>query len=316
MWTAIRFALLATVLACATPAQAITTSSSTWVSPTGNDANQSAGCLFTAPCQTFYAALQALIPGGTISCIGPTNASDALVISKNVTIDCPGGTVLGDEVSAAPAVTINTAGVEVTLRHLVILGVPFNNPPLIGIDITAAALVRVEDCTINGFTQVGIKAEPSAGSVTLKIQDSTISTNGSGVLVAPTGSASVSMAIDRSRVETNAGGGVKIDTSSGLISASISDSSISFNSGNGLNTVSVSGAQAMLTVVRDVITKNGAVGIQANGTSAAALVNATVLDSNASGATAVVNGGRISTYGNNSVIGGAGSGFTGSASLQ
>jgi hypothetical protein len=316
MWTAIRFALLAAVLAFAAPVQAQTPSADAWISPTGNDANQTNGCVWTAPCQSFEAALVAVLPGGTISCTGPTFTGDSLTISKSVTIDCPGGVVLANAITSAPAIAIGTAGVEVILRGLVFQSVAFSTPPPLGIDITAAAQVRVENCKIVGFTQAGIKVEPSANSLTLKIQDSTISTNSTGILVAPTASAGVSVSIDRSRIENNSGGGVKIDTSSGPISASISDSSVSFNGGNGLNAVSIASAQSMLTLVRDVITKNAAVGIQANGANAAALVNNTVLDSNATGATSVVNGGRILTYGNNSVIGSQGSGFTGSTSLQ
>ena len=72
----------------------------------------------------------------------------------------------------------------------------------------------------------------------------------------------------------------------------------------------------MLNIIHDVIASNGNAGIQANGTNAAALVNGSVLDSNTAGATAVVGAGRILTYGNNSIVGTPGSGFTGTASLQ
>ena len=57
-------------------------------------------------------------------------------------------------------------------------------------------------------------------------------------------------------------------------------------------------------------------GIQANGTNAAALVNSSVLDSNTAGATALIGAGRILTYGNNSIVGTPGLGFTGPAALQ
>jgi nitrous oxidase accessory protein NosD len=313
MRIATRLALLAAVLTFATPVQAATFSSSAWVSGSGDDNNQINGCVRTAPCQTLTSALQAVLPGGTISCVDPTLTS-ALIISKDVSIDCSGGVVIA---GISDGIVIDTAGVEVTLRGLVIIGLAIDNTQVqAGIDIAAAALVRVENCKISGFSQAGIKAEPSANNLTVKIQDSTIMTNGSGVLVAPTGGGSVSMSIDRSRIENNSGGGVKTDTSSGAISASISDSSISFNNGNGLNAVSISGAQNMLTLVRDVITKNGTAGIQANGASAAALVNNTLLDTNVAGATSAVGGGRILTYGNNSTIGPAGSGFTGTAPLN
>ena len=49
---------------------------------------------------------------------------------------------------------------------------------------------------------------------------------------------------------------------------------------------------------------------------AAALIDTTLLDGNTAGATSVVGGGRLLTYGNNRIVGSAGSGFTGSAALQ
>jgi hypothetical protein len=72
----------------------------------------------------------------------------------------------------------------------------------------------------------------------------------------------------------------------------------------------------MLNIRNSVIADNGAAGIQANGANAAALLNNTLLDSNATGATSAVGGGRVLTYGNNSVVGPLGSGFTGSVPLQ
>jgi hypothetical protein len=57
-------------------------------------------------------------------------------------------------------------------------------------------------------------------------------------------------------------------------------------------------------------------GVQVNGASAAAMIDTTLLDSNATGATTAINGGHMLTYGNNRIVGTAGSGFTGSAALQ
>jgi hypothetical protein len=310
------FALIAAVLASvlgAAPAQ--TKNAQTWVSGTnGLDSNTADNCFRTSPCQTFAAALTVTSPGGIISCADPASLTvGPVVIDIDVTIDCGEsyGSILGFNTAAIQIVF----GVKVTLRGLTIYSLSgFNGST--GIDITDAAIVHLENCKIFGFSGPGVEVAPSSGNVVVKIQDSTITQNGGGVLVAPTSSASVSISIDRSRIENNSGGGVKTDTSSGAISASISDSSISFNNGNGLNAVSISGAQNMLTLVRDVITKNGTAGIQANGANAAALVNNTVLDSNATGATSVVAGGRILTYGNNSIIGTPGSGFTGSAAPQ
>jgi hypothetical protein len=71
----------------------------------------------------------------------------------------------------------------------------------------------------------------------------------------------------------------------------------------------------MLSIHNSVIAKNGAAGVNATGTNGAALVNTTLLDSNAS-AISIASGGRILTYGNNRIVGTAGAGFTGTATLQ
>jgi hypothetical protein len=72
----------------------------------------------------------------------------------------------------------------------------------------------------------------------------------------------------------------------------------------------------MLNIKNSVIAHNGSAGVQANGATAAALINNTLLDSNGTGATTTINGGGVLTYGNNSIVGSAGSGFTGTAPLQ
>jgi hypothetical protein len=92
-----------------------------------------------------------------------------LTISKSVTIDCSGGVVLGDGIFGDPAFNINAAGVEVTLRGLDIVSVPITETPKIGINITAASQVRVEQCKISGFGQAGIEVAPSSGNVVVKI---------------------------------------------------------------------------------------------------------------------------------------------------
>jgi hypothetical protein len=150
----------------------------------------------------------------------------------------------------------------------------------------------------------------------LNIQDTTIyNSTGGGIQVTSVPGVSVLITVDRSQLKNNTGGGIKIDGSGGgPITVAISDSTISLNGGNGVNAVS-SSANVMVNLLRDVIASNGLAGVQANGASAAVLVNSTALLNNASTLSAV-NGGRILTYGNNSIVGTPGSGFTGTVSMQ
>ena len=102
----------------------------------------------------------------------------------------------------------------------------------------------------------------------------------------------------------------------GPVTVDITDSIIRDNGGNGVNAVSPGANQSIVSIKNSVIAKNGVAGVQANEANAAILVQTTLFDQNIAGAISVVGGAHISTYGNNSIVGSAGSGFTGSAPLQ
>jgi Right handed beta helix region len=315
------FVGLASALASmlSSPARAQSLFIDTWVSGIGSDSHTTSGCQRSAPCQSLGAALGVTTFGRTIFCSDPGSTisgagAGTLTISTSVTIDCSEGFhAVAGSLLGGTAIIINAAGVTVTLRNLTIYG-SGDNPT--GISITAASLVRLENCKILGFGGAGVDVAPSSGNIVVKIQDSTITQNTPGVLVAPTGSASVSISIDRSQIENNNGGGVKTNVTSGAINASISDSSMSFNANNGLVALGGAGGQNMVSIRNDVIASNGQAGIEASGGNAAVLVNNTLLDSNTLGALQAVSGGRILTYQNNNIIGSPGSGFTGTASPQ
>jgi hypothetical protein len=321
MRTGIVLALLATMLVFslfATPLYASGSTSEAWVSGTfGNDSNASTSCQRTAPCATLSTALGVTAPGGIVFCADPSATIGPMPISQDVTIDCSAtGGVVNLSCLGGDGIIINTTGINVTLRGLTVVGPPCAMAP-VGIDITAAATVRMEHCKISGFSTAGVEVAPSSGNVVVKIQDSTITQNGAGVLVVPTGSASVSIGLDRSRIENNNGGGIHTDSSNGAITVDIADSTISYNVSNGFNVTSGTGTQNdMVNIIRTTIAKNGLVGIQTGGSHAAVLLNASTLDSNTNGATLASNGARIISYGNNQIIGTPGSGFTGSAPLQ
>jgi hypothetical protein len=126
----------------------------------------------------------------------------------------------------------------------------------------------------------------------------------------------LSAVFDHVNISNNTGGGIKIDTTNGPVTLDITDSIISNNGGNGINAVGGAGGFAILNIHNSVIAKNATAGVQVNGATAAAMIDTTLLESNANGATSVVAGGRLLTYGNNRVVGSAGSGFTGTAGLQ
>jgi hypothetical protein len=312
------FAGLASMLASILPTAAQAQSTETWVSGTGNDSNSATGCQITAPCRHLGTAIPQTTPGGTVFCASPIETPGTLTISQDITIDCSqGSAAIPSSCIGSEGVDINTAGIKVTLRGLTIYSFDASacSTGSIGVHITAAALVRIENCKIFGFNGPGVEVVPSSGNVVLKIQDSPITQNGGGVLVAPTGGASVSISIERSQLESNNGGGIKTDSANGIINLDIIESQISNNDGVGVN-ARAGGSLNMVSIKNSVIAKNSAQGVQANGANVGVTVQTTLFDQNASGATSVVAGGHISTYGNNSIVGSSGSGFTGTASLQ
>jgi len=211
----------------------------------------------------------------------------------------------------------------VTVRGFVLNGLDFQSN-VVGVLINNASQVNIENCLLLNNSSAGIDVSPSiddfpqtlATSINVNIQDSTITGNGAGIRITPTTATPINVVIDKTRINNNSGGGLKADgTSGGPITVSISDSSISLNPGNGVNAVGSSN-NVIVNLNNDVIASNGTAGVQANGAGAAVTVNNTSILDNTAGATASVSGGRLLTYGNNRIVGSAGSGFTGTASLQ
>lgn len=275
-----------------------------FISQNGNDAN---ACTFSSPCRSTSRAIALNQEGGgpfEITCLDAGDYSALVTITRSVTIDCTG------RAANMGPFTVNGSGITVVLRNFSIVfsstlaGVFLENGTLI---VDNLHIVSVADA---------ILAEPTSPSK-LVVKNSLFESNGSGLLIQPGSGGSVTATLDHVTITSSIGGGLKVDTATnGPVTVDIFDSTISNNTGNGLNAVSGAGGASMLNIRNSVIADNGAAGIQANGANAAALLNNTLLDSNAAGATSTVGGGRVLTYGNNSVVGPPGSGFTGPVPLQ
>jgi hypothetical protein len=258
-------------------------------------------CSQAAPCLITEAVTEAASSAAPLE-IACADGSDngGVTITTRVTIDCVGtaGGIAGDVTLGGGALTLkNTTmsfnGNALTLQHGILI---------------------VENVHITAAFQNAILAQPSLAS-TLIVKNCTIE-GGGAVLLKPAPGGSLSARFDHVTISGGTGGGIKIDTTNGPVTVDITDSEISSNAGNGINAVGGAGGQAIVSIKNSVIAKNGTAGVQANGANAGVLVQMTLFDQNASGATLVVGAGHISTYGNNSIVGSAGSGFTGTASLQ
>lgn len=210
-----RLALSIVLLAHAGPAAA---QSRTWVSGAGNDANP---CSRSAPCITLAAALSKTIEGGEISVLDSGGLGTA-TITKSITID--GGEAYGSILSAGLNGVVVNAGADdrVTLRRLAIQGVSDSGTPgLRGIRFLNGAMLHVEDCVIQNFSQDGIYSE-SAGD--LRVSNTTIrNVDGTGIWLEAT-SGTPRLTVENSRI-SEAAVGVLL---SGAAIGVVDDTKVSF----------------------------------------------------------------------------------------
>src|SRR3989442_10062865 len=172
-------AVLVFTLAFASLAQAQATR--TWVSGVGDDANP---CSRTAPCKTFAGAISKTAVNGEIDCIDP-GGFGTVPITKSITID-GGGTFGSILASGTNGVNVNDSGSGapntkiVQLRNLSINGA---STGLIGVNITSAATVFIENCVIFGFksgTGAAIRDTRTAAGAKLFVVDTTVKNSSIG----------------------------------------------------------------------------------------------------------------------------------------
>src|SRR6202140_2254442 len=126
----------------------------TWVSGVGDDANP---CSRTAPCKTFAGAISKTAPGGEINVLDP-GGFGAVTITKSITISSQGFEA-GVLVSGTNGIIVQVPNATdtVILRGLDIEGL---GTGISGVLVNPGGNVTVENCTINNFTDSGIKFTP------------------------------------------------------------------------------------------------------------------------------------------------------------
>jgi hypothetical protein len=259
----------------------------TWVSGVGDDANP---CSRTAPCKTFAGAISKTAAGGIIDALDP-GGFGAVTIGKSITLDscCIAGVLA----SGTNAININGAGIVVNLRHLDIEGVGLG---LIGVNITNAASVVIEDCVIFGFgagTARGI-SDTRTVSGSLSVRNTIIKQNGqSGAVIFPSGGAIVAAVFDNCTFQGNGSAGLAIEPNVSLtVFRSVSTGNVDagfFAQGN---------ATANMNLESCIASHNGK-GITAD-TNAIVRVSDSQITNNTTGLNPLA-GGQISSYGNNNV---------------
>jgi len=220
----------------------------TWVSGVGDDANP---CSRTAPCKTFAGAISKTATCGEISVLDP-GGFGAVTITKSITISGD-GTLAGILAAGVNGVIVN-AGVDsiVILRNISINGACTG---INGIRFLAGRSLRVENCTIYGFTNDGIDmlhSTTDAGKPGELVVENTSFTNinVAAIRVARNGGAADPSAMINNVKINRTGFGIDILNAS---TATVSNSAISHVTQQGV----VAENSAVANVVSTVLFKNG-----------------------------------------------------------
>lgn len=276
-----------------------------YLSTTGLDTNP---CSLPAPCRLLPAALATVASGGEIWILDSANYNTGPVnIAKSVTILAVPG-VVGSVVSAGGnAIDINTAGVNVVLRNLVIVPQVTGAAGANGINMTNGASLTIEDCLIANLPLSGILVGNGA---TLRMTDTTIRGNGGHGLVIREGAHAI---ITRAMVSGNTNTGIfAYGDSVATVTADIADSTVDGNAqGIHASTFSV-GAVVKVSVRGSRLVRNSFEGLSGSGTSTTISASNNFISRNTTGIELQSVGGTIWASGN-TVTHNSGSGFSNNA---
>jgi len=276
------------------PAQALNNQS--FVSGTGSNTNDCA--TVATACAGFVQAMAVTNPGGEITVVN-TGDYGPVAIGQSVNITNDGAGEASILVGLGGVGIFISAGVGdvASLRGLVLDGQIIGN---IGIDVTHASAVHIQNCVIRnwegGGGGYGIAFIPSSRSQ-LFISDTIVFNNGSialtgGILIEPQAGASADVVLDRVHLGNNVDGLLIDGAASGPGShVIVRDSMMSGNAANGIHALTIPGmSPAFALVERSTMVNNGQNGILADGPGATVLLKESTIARNGTGVSTVNSG--------------------------
>src|ERR1051325_1914246 len=277
--------LLALTLAQAAPPARV------FVAAQGSDAN---ACTFAAPCRTFQKAHDTVAGGGEIDVLDPAGYG-ALTINRSISIQGHG--FAGLAVPSGTGITIGS-GVTVNLRGLLLDGVGTGS---VGIELSTASVLNIQDSLVRGFALIGISVDPPAGITSrLFVANTHVTDNLFGIQIKPTGSGAAIGALDHVTVENS----TTVNSAIGFFSGAfftVSDSVVVGNSGIGV-TVNATSTAVVVSINNCKITNNNS-GVEAVGNGAIVRLNRSTITLNNNDGFAAASGGLIYTYLDNYIDG-------------
>ena len=215
--------------------------------PAGNDANP---CTLLAPCRLLPAALAAVQNGGEIWMLDSANYNTSTVfITKSVTILAVPGALGSVVATGGSAIRIDTDGIVVSLRNLVIVPLP-SAGATDGVAMAGASTLIIDNSLIANLPDIGVVVN---GTGNATIVNSIIRNNDSGVWAQD----GAQVVVSASHVLENQNFGVfAFSNSSTTTKATVSDTTLSGNAFAVRADAAVAGSDAQLFATRCTITKN------------------------------------------------------------
>ena len=307
MWTAAASAVVAfALIVIAPPAAAIPR---TFVASFGLDTNP---CSLAFPCRGFTRALLLTDADGEIVVLDSAGYGK-VTIGKSVSIIVPTGIYAGVSVSAGDGITVNGAGINVTLQGLTING----QGGLHGIRYVQGARLNVTSCQIASMDGNGIRVE---GAGTIAVNRTAISGSAQeGIFI----NAAAKVSIVRSRIQSSGSNGVEmtggaagvikrtlvsgsglfgieaLQTASGTTHIAIDDATVTDNDSTGVYAEAIGGsAIAKIDINNSLVTRNanGLFGFaQGAGSAAISAIGNDIVENLQVGISTVIVGGSTTT---------------------
>lgn len=286
----ILIALLGAFLAV--PAQAVQRA---YVSMNGNDANTASGCPSTAPCRWFSTAVTVVDPNGELVVLD-SGAYGTFIISQSITISAAPGVYAGITVFSGNGITIDTAGINVTLRGLTINGLGGSA----GVKITNAASVSIENCVFANFSADQAAGIFVIGSIPVRIIDTVVRNNFIGIALQGGATAD----INGSRLLGNSVAGIyAYNVATNTTSATLGNSLITGGAYGVVAMSNAAGAAVKISLIRTTLSNSsyGALAQSNAGTALIALSGSLVTGNATAGLRQVGAGATLKSLGNNTV---------------
>ncbi len=177
---------------------------------------------------------------------------------------------------------------------------------LTGVQFVNGAALHIENCTIFGFTQMGLNIlTTSASPTSVFVTDTVISNSTGGIGVRNAGTGPVFVSMQRTTLSQNSTFGLRLDGSagSGTIVGTVSESLIAGN-GTGLSAASGATSTVGIRVTKSSIVNNLTTGALADGSAGqpvAILFSDNLITGNSPGLSSV-GGGLLFSYQNNACL--------------